>query len=174
MENMNTVIRSCLKSTFTCFLVAEEYITNFLQFLREKFPDMTITPKLHMLEEHICPFLRQWHMGLGFTVVSIQSRFNTSRFDTNRSKFVTNVKSIRYKLTSLQIVSIQNTILERTQTSVVNKTNPYLREPPHVPKPPTQWEHVNETKFCFVLFIENRDLFKWFWDFFYNSSAYYA
>ena len=138
MENMNTVIRSCLKSTFSCFLVAEEDITNFLQFLREKFPDMTITPKLHMLEEHICPFLRQWHMGLGFMVVSIQSRFDTSRFDTNRSKFVTNVKSIRYKLTSLQIVSIQNTILERTQTSVVNKTNPYLREPPHVPKPPTQ------------------------------------
>ena len=91
-----------------------------------------------MLEEHICPFLRQWHMALGFMVVSIQSRFDTSRFDTNRSKFVTNVKSIRYKLTSLEIVSIQNTILERVQTSVVNKTTPYLREPPHVPKPPTQ------------------------------------
>ena len=109
-----------------------------------------------------------------FTVVSIQSRFGTSPFDTNRSKFVTNVKSIRYKLTSLQIVSIQNTIRERTQTSVVNETNPYLREPPHVPKRPTQWEHVNETKFWFGLFIENRDLYKWFWDFFYNSSAYYA
>ena len=74
-------------------------------------------------------------MGLcgRFTVVSIQSRFDTSRFDANRSKFVTNVKSIRYKLTLLQIVSIPNTILERTQTFVVNKTNPYLREPPHVP-----------------------------------------
>ena len=58
MENMNTVIRSCLKSTFSCFLVVDEDITNFLQFLREKFPDMTITPKLHMLE-HVCPFLRQ-------------------------------------------------------------------------------------------------------------------
>ena len=104
-----------------------------------------------------------------YKVVSIQSRF-----DTNRSKFVTNVKSIRYKLTSLQIVSIQNTILERTQTSVVNETNPYLREPPNVPKRPTQWEHVNETKFWFGLFIENRDLYKWFWDFFYNSSEYYA
>ena len=68
----------------------------------------------------------------------VHGRFDTSCFDTNRSKFVTNVKSIRYKLTSLQIVSIQNTILERTQTSVVNETNPYLREPPHVPKRPTQ------------------------------------
>ena len=31
-------------------------------------------------------------------VVSIQSRFDTSRFDTNRSQFVTHVKSIRCKL----------------------------------------------------------------------------
>ena len=22
-----------------------------------------ITPKLHMLEEHVCPFLRQWHVS---------------------------------------------------------------------------------------------------------------
>ena len=51
----------------------------------------------------------------------VHSRFDTSLFGTNRSKFVTHVKSIRYKLTLLQIVSIQNTILERTQTSVVNK-----------------------------------------------------
>ena len=55
-----------------------------------------------------------------FTVVSIQSRFDTSRFGTNLSRFVTHVKSIRYKLTLLQVVPRQNTILERTQTSVVN------------------------------------------------------
>lgn len=27
---------------------------------------MTITPKLHMLEDHVTEFLRTWHMGLGF------------------------------------------------------------------------------------------------------------
>ena len=53
MENMNTIIRSCLKSV-PPFLVAEEDITNFLQFIREK------------LLEHVCPFLWQWHVGLGF------------------------------------------------------------------------------------------------------------
>ena len=81
---------------------------------------------------------------------------------------------LRYKLTLLQVVPRQNTILERTQTSVVNKTNTHLREPPHVPKPPTQWERANETKFWLSLFIENRDLYKNIWDFFYNSSAYYT
>ena len=25
-----------------------------------------ITPKLHMLEEHVCTFLQQWLMALGF------------------------------------------------------------------------------------------------------------
>ena len=92
MENMNTVIKSCLKSTFSWFLVAEEDITEFLQFIREKFPDMTITPKLHMLEEHVFPFLRQWHMGLGFYgeqgIEGIHSEFNTQsqHFDHVKEK----------------------------------------------------------------------------------------
>ena len=54
MENMNTVMRSCLKSTSSCFLVAEEDIADFLQFLGEKFPDMTRYD--NMLEEHVCPY----------------------------------------------------------------------------------------------------------------------
>ena len=62
---MNTLIRSCLKSV-PPFLVAEEDITNFLQLIREKFPDIMITPKLHMLEEHVCTLLQQWLMALGF------------------------------------------------------------------------------------------------------------
>ena len=33
-----------------------------------------------------------------FTVVSIQSRFDISRFDTNGSCFNTHLKSIQYKL----------------------------------------------------------------------------
>ena len=92
MKNMNTVIRSCLKSTFSCFLVAEEDITNFLQFIRKKFPDMMITPKLHMLEEHVCPFLRQWHMSLRFYgeqgIERIHSKFNTQsqHFDLMKKK----------------------------------------------------------------------------------------
>ena len=66
---------------------------------------------------------------------------------------------------------------ERTQTKSLllgSWTNPYFREPPHIPKPPTQWEHANETKFWLSLFIENRDLYRYIWDFFYNSSAYHT
>ena len=45
---------------------------------------------------------RAWARVRRFTVVSIQSRFDTSRFDTSRSRFVTHVKSIRYKLKSFR------------------------------------------------------------------------
>ena len=83
---------SCVCFTFSCFLVVEEDITNFLQFIREKFPDMMITPKLHMLEEHVCPFLRQWHMSLRFCgeqgIERIRSEFNTQsqHFDHMKKK----------------------------------------------------------------------------------------
>ena len=36
-----------------------------MSFYREKFPTETITPKLHMLEDHVVPFLRKWESGLG-------------------------------------------------------------------------------------------------------------
>ena len=82
----------CVCFTFSCFLVAEEDIKHFLQFIRKKFPDMMITPKLHMLEEHVCPFLRQWHMSLRFYgeqgIERIHSKFNTQsqHFDLMKKK----------------------------------------------------------------------------------------
>ena len=109
----------------------------FLLFLREKF---VVRRQLKRFRKNRNCSLAQESIHLA-AVTLVHGRFDT--------------KSFRYK-----VVSIQNTILERTQTSVVNKANPYLREPPHVSKLSTQWEHVNETKFWFGLFIENRDLYK--------------
>lgn len=36
-----------------------------MKFYRETFPSETVTPKLHMMEEHVVLFLRQWKNGLG-------------------------------------------------------------------------------------------------------------
>ena len=77
--------------------------------------------------------------NLGLIFPSTES----GRFDTGRSRFDTNLLP-----TSSCFDTVYCTIykwpnepsktcsLERTQTSVVNKTDPCLREPPHVPKPP--------------------------------------
>ena len=41
-------------------------IVSFLSFLRDNWPEVRITPKLHILEDHVASFLRQWHAGCGF------------------------------------------------------------------------------------------------------------
>ena len=37
-----------------------------MAFYRTHFPDSTVTPKFHMLEEHLIPWLRRWRTGFGF------------------------------------------------------------------------------------------------------------
>ena len=36
-----------------------------MDFYRKTFPSETITPKMHMLEEHVLPFIKKWKIGLG-------------------------------------------------------------------------------------------------------------
>ena len=36
-----------------------------MSFYREKFPEATVLPKMHMLEEHVVPWLREWHVRFG-------------------------------------------------------------------------------------------------------------
>ena len=94
MENMNTMIRSCLKSVppFLVFLLQRKTSQIFSSSLGKKFSGVTITSKLHMLEEYICHFLRRWHISLGFYgeqgIEGIHSEFNTQsqRFDHMKEK----------------------------------------------------------------------------------------
>lgn len=57
-----------------------ENITNFIAFYRTNFPESTITPKLHLLEDHILPFLKTWKVGFGLLgeqgAESIHTAFN--------------------------------------------------------------------------------------------------
>lgn len=56
-------------------------IDEFLRFYHHTFPDSSISPKLHMLEDHVVPFIRKWRVGLGMLneqgAESIHARFNT-------------------------------------------------------------------------------------------------
>ena len=56
-------------------------IDDFIRYYRSTFPNSSVTPKLHMLEDHVVPFLRRWRVGLGMLneqdIESIHSRFNT-------------------------------------------------------------------------------------------------
>ncbi len=61
----------------------EADIDKFLETYWNKFPHATVTPKLHMLEDHTIPFLKKWGVGLGFLgehgAESIHARFNSLR-----------------------------------------------------------------------------------------------
>ena len=43
----------------------EKAISDLLTFYRATFPDETITPKLHLLEDHVCPFIEKWGGSFG-------------------------------------------------------------------------------------------------------------
>ena len=52
-----------------------------MSFYRDKFPDASVLPKMHMLEEHVVPWLKQWHVGFGLLgeqgIESIHAHFNS-------------------------------------------------------------------------------------------------
>ena len=61
---MNTALTVCIMFLFT--LSTEQEIDEFVSFFRATFPEATFPPKMHMLEEHVIPFMRKWHFPLGF------------------------------------------------------------------------------------------------------------
>ena len=58
---------------------AADNIARFMAYYRSQFPTATVTPKLHMLEEHV-PWIKRWGMGFGLLgeqgAESIHAYFN--------------------------------------------------------------------------------------------------
>lgn len=52
-----------------------------MKFYRESFPTATVLPKMHILEDHVIPWLSQWHVGFGLMgeqgAESIHAYFNS-------------------------------------------------------------------------------------------------
>lgn len=57
---------------------------------REQWPDESITPKLHILEDHVVPFLMKWKCGFGFYGEqggeSLHNQFNKMKHRFNNIK----------------------------------------------------------------------------------------
>ena len=47
------------------FFSTEKAIDDFLSFYRSEFPSASILPKMHMLEDHIVPWVQRWNVGCG-------------------------------------------------------------------------------------------------------------
>ena len=48
-----------------CILLPGEAIKEFMANYRLLFPDASVTPKMHLLEEHTVDWMRRWHTGCG-------------------------------------------------------------------------------------------------------------
>ncbi len=61
-------------------LSVESDIDKFLSYYRSSFPHATVTPKMHLIEDHVVDFIRLWRVGLGMLgeqgAESIHTRFN--------------------------------------------------------------------------------------------------
>lgn len=36
-----------------------------MHYYRTTFPDATVLPKMHVLEDHVIPWMERWHLGAG-------------------------------------------------------------------------------------------------------------
>ena len=77
----------CLTILHTSYIdsdpFVEKHIDDFMSFYRDSFPHATITPKLHLLEDHVVDFVKQYRVGFGFLgeqgAESIHAKFNGIR-----------------------------------------------------------------------------------------------
>lgn len=56
-----------------------------MDYYKSTFPDASVTPKLHMLEKHVVPWIKQWKVRLGMMgeqgAESIHKYFNSQKLN---------------------------------------------------------------------------------------------
>ena len=70
-----------------------------MAYYRSSFPQATVLPKMHMLEEHMVPWLRKWRVGCGYMgeqgAESLHASFNTTeRAYNNMKNMVERLKAV--------------------------------------------------------------------------------
>ena len=59
-------IHSTYSINMTLYMfLAERDIAAFMALYRQTFPEATVLAKMHILEDHVIPWLRRWHIGSG-------------------------------------------------------------------------------------------------------------
>ena len=82
-----------------------------MHYFRVNFPQETTTPKMHLLEEHVVPWISKWKVGLGFHGEqggeSIHARFNTLKEDvrglTDEVRILESVMATHWIQTQLSV-----------------------------------------------------------------------
>ena len=63
------------------FFLTEISLVNFMNYYRKEFSDASVTPKMHMMENHLIPQVQKWKFAMGFLgeqgAESIHASFNS-------------------------------------------------------------------------------------------------
>lgn len=62
--NLHTILLKQL--LLQCFIPTGAAIVEFLASYRSTFPEATVLPKMHFLEDHAVPWIKKWKTGFGF------------------------------------------------------------------------------------------------------------
>lgn len=89
MHASSVIFHSSIKCT-NFFLFTELSIAAYMEYFRAHFSDETVTPKMHLLEFHVVPFIKKWRVGLGFLGEqggeSVHARINAIKRDVRGLK----------------------------------------------------------------------------------------
>ena len=90
-------------------------IQAFMAYYRSTFPHATVLPKMHMLEAHVIPWMKKWHVGFGIMgeqgAESIHKYFNslerTSHSIPDRVDRMHNIMKEHLRHTAPSMVALQ-------------------------------------------------------------------
>ena len=78
-----------------------------MEMYRKEFPSATVLPKMHILEDHVIPWMRRWHMGAGLMgeqgAESIHAHI--SKLETQYQGIVNPLDRLRYIVQEYNIKS---------------------------------------------------------------------
>ena len=89
----------------TVNFLSEKDIADFLAFYRKEFPRATILLKMHIMEDHVIPWLRRWHVDAGLmgeqgaeslhsAIHSMEERYDSISNRLDRLKYIVNEHNI--------------------------------------------------------------------------------
>ena len=105
---------------YTSYLVDKD-ITALMRFYRENFPSATVLPKMHILEDHVVPWLERWHIGSGLMgeqgAESIHAHLQ--KLETQYSGVVSDLHRLKYVVREHNIQSAPqlNSLIPAPKTS---------------------------------------------------------
>ena len=98
MQNviLSSTLQICLVQIIS---LLDENIKTFMSLLHHNWPETIISPKLHMIEDHIVPLLLRWNVGCGFLgeqggefihkrINGMKQRYSNVRNKKDRLKYI--------------------------------------------------------------------------------------